>query len=260
MRRMLIAGNWKMNLDRAGCTALAQQIAAAWRDEDQIDIAVFPPFPYLESVGNALQHSRIAMGAQNLYHETQGAFTGEVSPAMLVDMGCGMVLLGHSERRTLFGESDENVNRKLHAALTAGLTPVVCVGETLAQRESGETKVVIETQVRGSLADISAEQLERLVIAYEPVWAIGTGKVATGDQAQEVHEDLRKLLELQYNSELAGRVRILYGGSVKGENAHDLLGRPDIDGALVGGASLSADSFGEIADAARTISQQVSPS
>jgi triosephosphate isomerase len=178
-----------------------------------------------------------------VYHERQGAFTGEISPGMLTDLGCRYVILGHSERRHILGETDEEVNKKLHAALKAGLVPIVCVGELLAEREQGETLEVIRRQFDGSLAGLSADQLKGIVVAYEPVWAIGTGKVATPDQAEEVHLDLRKIIQERYNEETAEAVRIQYGGSVKPENAEDLLARPNIDGALVGGASLKVESF-----------------
>jgi triosephosphate isomerase len=187
-----------------------------------------------------------------MYYEAGGAFTGELSAAMLLDVGCSHVILGHSERRQLFGESDSLVNKKVLAALAAGLTPIVCVGEVLAQREAGETAEVIRSQVAGSLAGLSAEQMGRTVIAYEPVWAIGTGKVATPEQAEEVHRDLRKLIADRYNTQLADAVRIQYGGSVKPSNAAELLSQPDIDGALVGGASLKPDDFLGIAAGAQS--------
>jgi triosephosphate isomerase len=187
------------------------------------------------------------LGAQNMYHEKNGAFTGEISAAMLTDLGAKYVILGHSERRHILGESDEMVNKKTHAALAAGIAPIVCVGETLTERESGRTADVIRGQFEGSLAGIAAEQMERIVIAYEPVWAIGTGKVATPQQAEEVHADLRNLLEKRYNPGLAGHVRILYGGSVKPDNAREILQQINVDGALVGGASLKVADFMGIA-------------
>lgn len=243
MRRPFIAGNWKMNLDLAGSVALAEGVAKAARGVDGVDLAVCPPSLYLEAVGRALAGSNVALGAQNLYHEPKGAYTGEISPAMAADVGCRYVILGHSERRHILGESSEDVNLKVHAALAAGLTPIVCVGELLAQREADQTDAVIRRQFDGSLSGLSAEQVAGIVIAYEPVWAIGTGKVATPQQAEEAHLGLRKLLEARYNQEVAGAVRIQYGGSVKPENAAELLAQPNIDGALVGGASLKADSF-----------------
>jgi triosephosphate isomerase len=250
VRKFLIAGNWKMNLDNRQCGALAGDLAARYPGEGVVEIAVFPPAVYLQTISAILRTTGIGWGAQNMYHESDGAFTGELSAAMLLDVGCRSVILGHSERRALLGETDADVNVRTRAALKSGLQPIVCLGETLQQREAGQTRAVVQRQFSGSLAGISAENIPRVVIAYEPVWAIGTGKVATGQQAQEVHADLRKMLESQYNSELAGQVRILYGGSVKPDNASDLLGRPDIDGALVGGASLKADSFAGIVAAA----------
>jgi triosephosphate isomerase len=243
MRRFLIAGNWKMNLDRAGAVSLAREVAAGAGKVGGIDLAVCPPSVYLDAVAAALKGSSVALGAQNMYHEASGAFTGEISAAMLLDVGCRYVILGHSERRHILGETDQQINQKVHAALAAGLVPIVCVGELLAEREAGKTAEVIRTQFTGSLAGVSAEQMAGIVIAYEPVWAIGTGKVATPEQAQEVHNDLRKLIQAQYNTSVADQVRIQYGGSVKPSNAAELLAQPDIDGALVGGASLKASDF-----------------
>ena len=251
MRRPLIAGNWKMNLDRAAAVALAEAVAKAAAGVDGVDMAVCPPSVYVDAVGRALAGSKVALGAQNMYHEPNGAFTGEVSAAMLCDLGCKYVILGHSERRHVLGESDAQINKKVHCALKAGLIPIVCVGELLAQREAGQTQEVIRTQFDGSLAGVSAEQMAGIVIAYEPVWAIGTGKVATPAQAEEVHSDLRKLMQMRYNEVTAQSVRIQYGGSVKPDNAVELLGQPDIDGALVGGASLKVDQFMGIVAGAR---------
>jgi triosephosphate isomerase len=243
MRRPLIAGNWKMNLDRAGAVELAAEIASRAKDFPDVDLAVCPPFVFLDAVRAALAGSSVAWGAQDMYHESAGAFTGEISPAMLVDLGCRFVILGHSERRHIFGETDEQVHRKVRAALAAGLLPIVCVGELLAQREAGQTAAVIRAQFDGSLANLAADEMARSVIAYEPVWAIGTGKVATPQQAEEVHMDLRKILADRYNTRTADAVRILYGGSVKAGNAAELLVQKNVDGALVGGASLKADEF-----------------
>jgi len=243
MRRALIAGNWKMNLDRVSAVALAEGVAREARNVDGVDLAVCPPSPYLDAVAVALAGSRVALGAQNMYHQPQGAFTGEISAAMLCDLGCTYVILGHSERRHILGETDADINRKVHSALQAGLTPIVCVGELLAEREAGRTMEVIRRQFDGSLAGLSAEQMCRIVLAYEPVWAIGTGRVATPQQAEEVHLDLRKIMQDRYNGQVADSVRIQYGGSVKPENAGELLGQPNIDGALVGGASLKVDQF-----------------
>ena len=242
MRRRLIAGNWKMNLNKADSAALVQAIVTGLVDAG-VDVAVCPPATYLDAVCQAAAGSPVAVGAQNMYHEASGAFTGELSPEMLTDVGCGLVILGHSERRHIFKESNEDICKKVHAALAAGLTPIVCVGELLEEREAGKTAEVVADQVNGSLDGVTAAQAAQIVIAYEPVWAIGTGKVATPEQAEEVHADLRKLLENRYNAETANTIRIQYGGSVKPENAAELLGQPNIDGALVGGASLKADSF-----------------
>jgi triosephosphate isomerase len=197
----------------------------------------------LDAVQKVVVGTPVGLGGQNMYHADKGAFTGEISAAMLLDSGCQYVILGHSERRDLLGESNADVNRKLIAALAAGLKPIVCVGEHLEEREAGQTAVVIRDQFEGSFANISAEQIEKCVIAYEPVWAIGTGKVATPEQAEAVHADLRKLIEVRYNPEVASAVRIQYGGSVKPSNAAELMRQPNIDGALVGGASLAADDF-----------------
>ncbi|MFO0914533.1 MAG: triose-phosphate isomerase [Pirellulales bacterium] len=242
-RRPLIAGNWKMNLNRAQAVQLAAELVRGAPQDGRAELAVCPPFVYLESVAQALEGSAVAWGAQDVYFEPNGAFTGEISTAMLNDLGCRYVILGHSERRHVLGETDGDVNKKLHAALAAGLVPIVCVGELLSEREAGQTEAVIRRQCDGSLAGISAEQMAKIVIAYEPVWAIGTGKVATPEQAEAVHADLRQLLQSRYNAAVADAVRIQYGGSVKPDNARELLAQPNIDGALVGGAALKADSF-----------------
>ena len=251
MRRPFIAGNWKMNLNRQQAVELAKAVVAKSADYGTVDLAICPPSLYIDAVGQTLAGSSVGLGAQNMYHEASGAFTGEISAAMLVDLKCRYVILGHSERRHILGETDEQINRKVMAALNAGLTPIVCVGELLSEREAGQTAEIICRQFDGSLAGLSEEQLKRVVIAYEPVWAIGTGKVATPEQAQEVHLDLRKLIASRYNSGTAEAVRIQYGGSVKPSNAADLLSQPDIDGALVGGASLKAEDFLGIAAGAK---------
>jgi triosephosphate isomerase len=252
VRRPFIAGNWKMNLSRAESVALASTLADLVSAGDYpADLAICPPAVYLDAVVGAVRGSTIAVGAQNMYHEPAGAFTGEISGAMLKDIGCSYVILGHSERRNVLGESSDDVNRKLRAALDAGLNPIVCVGELLEQREAGKTRQVIEEQFSGSFAGLNGAELARVVIAYEPVWAIGTGKVATPDQAEEVHLDLRRIMDNRYNSEVAQAVRIQYGGSVNPDNAAELLAQPNIDGALVGGASLQAESFLAIAEAAK---------
>jgi triosephosphate isomerase len=253
MRRFFIAGNWKMHLNKAEAVALARSVADQSHDISEIDIAVCPPAVYVDAVCAALVGSTVGLGAQNIYHEAQGAFTGEISAGMLRDLGCRYVILGHSERRHILAETDADVNRKVLAALAAGLTPIVCVGELLAEREAGQTQSVIQRQFDGSLAGLSAEQAGRIVIAYEPVWAIGTGQVATPAQAQQVHLDLRKLLASRYNAHVASAVRLQYGGSVKPSNAAELLSQPDVDGALVGGASLKAADFIGIIRAAEGI-------
>jgi triosephosphate isomerase len=250
MRRKLIAGNWKMNTNRATAVALAGGIAKRAGEFRQLDLLVCPPAIYLIPVHEVLAGTSVSLGAQNMYHEADGAFTGEISASMLLDAGCRYVILGHSERRHILGDTDVDVNCKTLAALTAGLVPIVCVGELLIEREAEQTAAVIRRQFHGSLKGVSPDQIEQVVIAYEPVWAIGTGKVATPQQAEEVHGDLRTLLAERYNSRSAENVRILYGGSVKPSNAGELLSQPNIDGALVGGASLKVDDFLGIAAAA----------
>jgi triosephosphate isomerase len=243
MRRPLIAGNWKMNTDRASARELAAGIAARAAEVKQADLLVCPPSVYLGTVQEALGASGVALGAQNMYHEKSGAFTGEISAAMIADFGATFVILGHSERRHILGETDAQINLKTLAALAQGLTPIVCVGELLEEREAGRTSEVIQRQFAESLAGLTAEQMAATVIAYEPVWAIGTGKVATPAQAEEVHAELRKLIVSRYNQQIADQVRILYGGSVKPDNAGELVGQPNVDGALVGGASLKVSDF-----------------
>jgi triosephosphate isomerase (TIM) len=243
MRRPFIAGNWKMNTNRASAVALAEGLAKQAANVQNVDLAVCPPSCYLEAVGKAIAGSKILLGAQNMYHEKDGAFTGELSAAMLRDLGCTYVILGHSERRHILGETDADINKKVHAALAAGLIPILCVGELLSEREAGKTLEVIQTQFDGSLANVSPDDMKKIVIAYEPVWAIGTGKVATPQQAEEVHLALRKIVAKRYNGPIADVVRMQYGGSVKPDNAAELLKQPDIDGALVGGASLKVDQF-----------------
>jgi triosephosphate isomerase len=242
VRRPLLAGNWKMNLTLAQSVELAKALrdgAAAASGE----AAVCVPFTAIAAVGEALKGSPVRLGAQDVYWEASGAFTGEISAAMLVDAGCAMVVIGHSERRKLFGETDECVNKKLGAALKAGLTPIVCIGETLDERESQKTWRVLETQIAGGLKGFAPADLSKIVIAYEPVWAIGTGKTATPAQAQEAHLFVRGQLKKLHGDGFAQGVRILYGGSVTAENVDSLMAQPDVDGALVGGASLKKDSF-----------------
>jgi len=228
------------------CAAL-QGKEPGWKN---VDVAIFPPFVSLYPAADYLKSSHIMLGAQNMHDSASGAFTGEVSAGMLLTVGCQLVILGHSERRQLFGETDAGVNRKTHTALAAGLMPIVCVGETLHERESGSTEKVIEAQLVGGFKDVTESQMGKVTIAYEPVWAIGTGKVATVAQAGEVHRFIRSWLVRNFGQTVGERTRIQYGGSVKPENARELLGDPDIDGALVGGASLNADDFDAIIRAA----------
>jgi len=245
-RKPFIAGNWKMNTSAASARSLASGLAGAIGKVASADLAVFPPFVYLAPVAEALAGSRIAVGAQDVYFEDDGAFTGEISTAMLKDVGCTHVLCGHSERRHVIGETDELINRKLLKSLADALHPVLCVGELLAERQANETAEVVTRQIRLGLEGVSAGDVENVTIAYEPVWAIGTGEVATPAQAQDVHAMIRSLLAKLYDGSVAQAIRIQYGGSVKPDNAAELLGCADVDGALVGGASLKVDSFAGI--------------
>lgn len=246
MRKTIIAGNWKMYKTLKDGQELAVALRRDLYKVENVDIVICPPFTLLGFLSDALETSNIAVGGQDLYWQEEGAFTGEVSPLMIKDAGCLYVIIGHSERRQFFGETNETVNKKLKAALKNGLIPIVCVGENLQERESGRTFEVIEGHVNNGLADIGSSDISKVVIAYEPVWAIGTGKTATPDQAQEVHKFIRGLLNKKYGQEIADGIRIQYGGSVKPENITELMNKPDVDGALVGGASLKADSFGAI--------------
>jgi len=261
MRRPFVAGNWKMNTDLAAGRELAIGLRSALNPHPPgVDVAVCPPFPYLAAIAESIRGSSIQLGAQNMYFETNGAFTGEVSGPMLRDVGCAFCILGHSERRhtigsvgpggAVHGEDDALINRKLKAAFAHGLTPILCVGETLAERESNQTERVLDRQVRGGFAGVPAIQAARTVVAYEPVWAIGTGRNATPAQAQEAHAFIRRLIETLYDAYTAADLRLLYGGSVKASNAAELIGQPDVDGALVGGASLNAGDFAAIVQAA----------
>jgi len=240
-RRSLIAGNWKMYKTAPEAVALATEV----RDgvQGDVEVLVGPPFTALHAVAGVLKGSPVFLGAQDMHWENEGAYTGAISPIMLKDAGCSHVILGHSERRQLFGETDEGVARKAEAAFRHGLTPIVCVGETLGERESSRTMEVVERQTERALRGLSADQVAHLVIAYEPVWAIGTGRTATPAQAQEVHAFIRKLVDRSHGKPAADAVRILYGGSVKPDNIGSLMAEADIDGALVGGASLTAASF-----------------
>jgi triosephosphate isomerase len=248
VRKKFVAGNWKMYTTAATAKQLAAGVVQGVGKDDRVTVAVCPPFPYLALVGEALRGSPVALGAQNAYTEKEGAFTGEVSPWMLADVGCQYVILGHSERRHKLGEGDEFISRKVRAALAAGLRVILCVGETLEERQAHRTEAVLESQLRGSLAGV--DTLANVVLAYEPVWAIGTGVNATPQQAQEAHAFLRGRAAERFGAEAARDLVIQYGGSVKPDNAVTLLHEPDVDGALVGGASLKADQFLAIVRAA----------
>jgi triosephosphate isomerase len=250
MRKKFVAGNWKMFTNAATARQLASAVAQGLGKEQRVAVAVCPPFPYLSAVAESLKGSAVALGAQNCYHEKEGAFTGEVSPAMLLDVGCRYVILGHSERRQKLGESDAFINRKVHAALAAGLQVILCLGETLEERQSQRTEAVLETQLNGSLAGLEAAALRQVVLAYEPVWAIGTGQNATPQQAQDAHAFIRGKIQARFGEETASALPIQYGGSVKPDNAATLFAQPDVDGGLIGGASLNADSFLAIVRAA----------
>lgn len=250
IRKKVIAGNWKMNKTASEGAALTGEILEEIGRETQVDVVLCPPFTALESVGHALEGQAVKLGAQNMHPEKNGAFTGEVSAEMLRTLYVTHVILGHSERRQYFAETDEFINRKVVAALAHQLRPILCVGETLAERESGSTLAVVQRQLEGALAGVKPDQITTVIVAYEPVWAIGTGKVATTAQAQEVHAFIRELLGKLFTPALAQKVRILYGGSMKPANAPELLAQPDIDGGLIGGASLEARSFVELVRAA----------
>ena len=249
MRGILVAGNWKMNGSRAANEALVSGIIAGHPGVDGVELLVCPPFPYLAQVLDAVSGSEVAVGAQNVSEHESGAFTGETAPSMLRDLGCKYVIVGHSERRALYGESSEQVAAKFQAAQNAGLLPILCVGETLAEREAGDTESVVDEQLDAVLGVAGTGAFDAAVIAYEPVWAIGTGMTASPEQAQEVHAHIRARLAAA-DADAAAGVQILYGGSMKGENAAGLLGQADIDGGLIGGASLKAEDFLAIADAA----------
>lgn len=246
MRKTIIAGNWKMYKNLKDGQELAVALMRELYKIESVDIVICPPFTLLACLADALETSDIAVGAQDLYWQEEGAFTGEVSGKMLKDAGCSFVIIGHSERRQFFNETNENVNKKLKAALANNLTPILCVGEMLKEREAGKTFDLLKDHLEGALNGLSAEDVIKIVIAYEPVWAIGTGKTATPEQAQEVHKYIRDLLRKLFNQEVASEVRIQYGGSVKPDNIAELMKQPDVDGALVGGASLKVDSFSEI--------------
>jgi triosephosphate isomerase len=246
MKRTIIAGNWKMHKTLKD----GQELVVALRRElfkiEDVDIVVCPPYTLLAYLADALETSNIAVGGQDIYWQDEGAFTGEVSPVMLKDAGCQYVIIGHSERRQFFGETNETVNKKIKASLKHSLTPIICVGENLEERESNNTFKVIQEHIKEGLVDINADDILKTVIAYEPVWAIGTGLNATGEQAQQAHKFIRDLLKNMYKEEIASQIRIQYGVSVRPDNIVELISKPDVDGALVGGASLKADSFAQI--------------
>lgn len=239
----IVAGNWKMNKTVGEAVELAGRLKQNLRDISGREIVICPTYISIVVVREVVKNSNIKLGAQNAYFEKSGAFTGEVAAVMLKDAGCDYVIIGHSERRQYFGETDESVNKKMHAAFNAGLIPIVCVGETLSQREKNETFTVIDGQVKIGIAGLNIDQAKKLVIAYEPVWAIGTGKTATPQQAEDVHAFVRKIYGGMYGKDASESVRILYGGSVKPDNVSEIMKQPDIDGSLVGGASLKADDF-----------------
>jgi len=246
MRKPMIAGNWKMYKDINEAIELANEIKRSVFDVNNVDIVICPPFTNLSEIGEMLNETKVGLGAQNCYWEDEGAYTGEVSISMLKSVGCKYVIIGHSERRGLFGETDKSVNAKIKAAIDKGIIPIMCVGETLEEREAGKTLEIVKTQVTDGLEGLSEKDLDPLVIAYEPVWAIGTGKTATPLQAQEVHAVIRGLLKELFSETFSSTRRILYGGSVKPDNIEKLMSEEDIDGGLIGGASLKYDSFADM--------------
>ena len=242
-RKPIIAGNWKMNMAATQARELAAKLIPLVSAVKDREIVLGPPFTALAAVAETIKSSNIALSAQNMHWEDKGAFTGEISAEMLLASGCKYVIIGHSERRQYFGETDETVNKKVKQALKKGLSPILCVGETLAEREAGKLNEIISRQVTGGLKDIGADDMKKIVVAYEPVWAIGTGKTATPEQANEVHALIRQKVKSLYNADIADSLRIQYGGSVTPDNVSSLMAMPDIDGALVGGASLKPESF-----------------
>jgi len=246
MRKTIIAGNWKMNMNHEEAKELAKDIVERVTDVTDVEIVVCPTFTSLCTVYDVIRETNVSLGAQNMHWEEKGAFTGEISANMLLTLSCNYVILGHSERRTYFHETDDIIALKVKSAIESGLTPIVCIGETKKERERGITEKVVETQFRGAFGDLSSEMFDGTVIAYEPVWAIGTGLTATTEQAQEVHAFIRKRLKEMFGTEVAEKTRIQYGGSMKPFNARELLHEPDIDGGLIGGASLDAESFNGI--------------
>jgi triosephosphate isomerase (TIM) len=251
MRKKVIAGNWKMNNDLSESQNLITRITSGLSNiKTNCEVIICPPYTSLSEANSLIKNTIVKLGAQNVYHKDNGAYTGEISPQMLKSVGCEYVIIGHSERRTIFKESNETINKKVKKSLDHGLKVIFCIGETLEEREQNITNDVVKKQVIEGLQDIDEKEISNMIIAYEPVWAIGTGKVATPQQAQEVHNFIRKLIEDKYSSGTAESLTIQYGGSVKPDNAKELLSQPDIDGALVGGACLKADSFIEIIKAA----------
>ncbi len=246
MKKQFIAGNWKMNLSLLEARNLSLKLCDGFADSDTVDVGVFPSFVFLKDICEILSGSDVNVGAQNMHMENSGAFTGEVSGPMLRDVGCTHVIIGHSERRTIFRETNLMINSKIKAALLYGLNPILCVGEKQEERDANRTNEIVESQLSEGLGNLTSEQAKKLTIAYEPIWAIGTGKTASPEQANEVHAFIRNIIESKYDNDTAKGIRIQYGGSVNSKNAKDLLGQPEIDGALVGGASLDPDSFLEI--------------
>jgi len=255
VRKYLIAGNWKMNLNSAEGAELAGSVVNLVGTQTDVSVCVCPTFTALDAVSKVVNESNVQLGAQNMHFEASGAYTGEISPEMLRHLFCNFVILGHSERREYFGETDALVNKKTLAALAANLKPIVCIGETLEEREAGKVNEVIRTQLEGALVGVAADAADALVIAYEPVWAIGTGKTATPEMAEEVHAQIRCLLAGLIGEDAAEKVRILYGGSMKPGNAPELLARKNIDGGLIGGAALKANDFAGIVEAARKLAK-----
>jgi triosephosphate isomerase len=251
MRHPFIAGNWKMFKTVHDAVVYVKEFRSLVKDIEDVEIVVAPPFTALHASAEAARNSPIGVAAQNLHWEREGAFTGEISGPMIKEAGAEYVIIGHSERRTLFGETDQSVNRKIGAGIAAGLVPIVCIGETLKEREAGETLSVLDRQIKTGFDGITGEQVGALVVAYEPVWAIGTGRTATADQAQEAHAHIRQRLRQWFGAPAADECHVIYGGSVKPDNTKDLISQPDVDGALVGGASLDIKSFFEIVSRSR---------
>ncbi|WP_249871256.1 triose-phosphate isomerase [Oceanobacillus saliphilus] len=249
MRKKVIAGNWKMNKVLAEANQFVDEVASKVPETDQVEAIVCAPFPYLSSLVEQTNGTKLKVAAQNMHFDDNGAYTGEVSPVMLKDLGVSHVVIGHSERREFFAETDETVNKKTHAAFNHGLTPIVCVGETLEQREANETMTLVGTQVEKAIEGLSDEQIAETIVAYEPVWAIGTGKTASSEDANEVCAHIRQVIKKATSETIAEKVVIQYGGSVKPANVEELLSQSDIDGALVGGASLEAESFLQLVEA-----------